>query len=527
MAGGLPAAGFGAGLGRGLVSVLLQHRQDEAAKKEREFSALLPIAVQFGIDNNDWSLAERIIGEHDPEFAASLKKNSPFQALPQLLTGVFKQQVSPPSISPATPQQTSQAQMEDEQRAALSAGTTERQALPNVPLIAPPVPVPPPQKTFFGMSVPSLEDRAKQQADIQAAVMRRQIGVRRQIAQEQGLPLDSVIDYALYGDRPPAATRAQAPPEIGTFGDFLLRKQRESHQPLASADIAAARKEWETLNDTTRPMAPLGSFEDYLPRYAAERKKTVEALTPQDIEEARAKFTAAGRPTQAATEAEPLAEMVAANPAVLQNLTPTVASGVLATLAKNPVLRQRYEQVRMEPIRAQAQTALTALDELLAKNTKTGAVQVDPKTGKPAGLSGGAQWLYGASAALFHYGVPPGGEIANAKAALNQVTGQLTLNLINTMKSQSRTGATGFGQLSARELDVLESAATILKNNISEEKALDALATLRDRFQKILQPSQLETATPIAAPSSGRTQPITLDTPVFIGPDGRPQPGAP
>ena len=73
--------------------------------------------------------------------------------------------------------------------------------------------------------------------------------------------------------------------------------------------------------------------------------------------------TSAGRAPSAADAQSPeaLATMAADNPAVLQGLTPTVVSGVMQAIAKNPALRARFEGVRMGPIRDQAQTIVGAL----------------------------------------------------------------------------------------------------------------------------------------------------------------------
>lgn len=186
--------------------------------------------------------------------------------------------------------------------------------------------------------------------------------------------------------------------------------------------------------------------------------------------------------TTAGPDVSELAKMAAANPSVLQGggVTPTVRGAVLNAIAKDPQLRRQYEQARMEPVRAQAKTVLSTLNDL---------IEVD-SLGNVTGLTPGARDIFGMNPTSLigrTIGYLPGTRAATSKAALDNVTGNLTLNLIRTMKEQSSTGATGFGQLSSRELDVLESSATMLKGGVTEARALQELTTLYDRFGKVLQ----------------------------------------
>ncbi len=235
--------------------------------------------------------------------------------------------------------------------------------------------------------------------------------------------------------------------------------------------------------------------------------------------------SAAGRaPTAADAESpEALAEMVADNPNAMPG-TPTQQGAVMAAIAKNPALRARFEAAQLKPVREQATTIVGALK---------GLVKVDEATGKVTGLQPGAAGLYGMGTgrlARFY----PGSATATAKADLDQLIGTQILNLIGEMKKQSRSGATGFGALNARELDVLEQSATILKGEISEPRALQELKKLYEKFSLIMQPGANEKTTPAggagagaASAAGGRPPAVDLNTPVFIGPDGRPQIGAP
>jgi hypothetical protein len=65
----------------------------------------------------------------------------------------------------------------------------------------------------------------------------------------------------------------------------------------------------------------------------------------------------------------------------------------------------------------------------------------------------------------------------------------LTLSLIGDMKEQSKTGATGFGQLTGRELDVLERAASRLDWAQDEATLTQELIEILEKLERIMQPS--------------------------------------
>lgn len=112
-------------------------------------------------------------------------------------------------------------------------------------------------------------------------------------------------------------------------------------------------------------------------------------------------------------------------------------------------------------------------------------LDIDPKTNTPR-LKPGVGALYGSvqgalpegAAALFG-----GKEAGNARAALNGLISLLDIETIKSMKEQSRTGATGFGALSEKELAVLENAATTLRGRtMDESSALRELVRIRNEM---------------------------------------------
>lgn len=187
------------------------------------------------------------------------------------------------------------------------------------------------------------------------------------------------------------------------------------------------------------------------------------------------------------TDLRGLAALLARQPSLSQNLTPGMQGQVMKIVANDPALLGQYEQTRMAPLRASATRLLTTLDDLMTVDDRAGTERLTP----------GARGLYGLGPGrLLRF--KPGSQEANAKASLDQVVGNLTLNMLSEAKAQSRTGATGFGQLSHRELDVIESAATILKGEISEARALQELLKIRGAILKMLQPGPGERDTPTA-----------------------------
>jgi hypothetical protein len=83
----------------------------------------------------------------------------------------------------------------------------------------------------------------------------------------------------------------------------------------------------------------------------------------------------------------------------------------------------------------------------------------------------------------------PGVPIADRikwEANINKLLSSNVLNLLNQMKSASRTGASGFGQLSEKELKVLQDASTELKRNLAPEDAQTILNKMKIRLEKII-----------------------------------------
>ncbi len=71
-------------------------------------------------------------------------------------------------------------------------------------------------------------------------------------------------------------------------------------------------------------------------------------------------------------------------------------------------------------------------------------------------------------------------------ANVEKLKSRLVLNVMSEMKNASRTGATGFGQLSEKEMKVLQDASTALKKGMNERDALKYLNIIEEKANKIL-----------------------------------------
>lgn len=124
-----------------------------------------------------------------------------------------------------------------------------------------------------------------------------------------------------------------------------------------------------------------------------------------------------------------------------------------------------------ESVKSKAQEALNVLNQL-----------ADEKTGK---LKPNTEWVTGLSA---NFGTKYTSKGASAVADIDRLRNMLTLDLIGEMKAQSKTGATGFGQMNIKELGVLENAASKLEaRNMDESEYAAELSRIREKLNKILQ----------------------------------------
>lgn len=91
-----------------------------------------------------------------------------------------------------------------------------------------------------------------------------------------------------------------------------------------------------------------------------------------------------------------------------------------------------------------------------------------------------------------------------ALAAIDRLQSMLNIDTLRDMKTQSRTGATGFGQLTERELSVIEASASTLRRRRQSEAVYAAeLKRLRGEIQRGRQGTAGQRANPVLPPSGG------------------------
>ncbi|MGV1037937.1 MAG: hypothetical protein ACOYD0_13065 [Candidatus Nanopelagicales bacterium] len=105
----------------------------------------------------------------------------------------------------------------------------------------------------------------------------------------------------------------------------------------------------------------------------------------------------------------------------------------------------------------------------------------------------------------------PGFSARDAQATIDQLRSRLVVDLMGEMKAQSKTGATGFGALSEKELKVLQDSAGKLDPSQSEAAFAKELKRIRSMVVKVIQEpgqpgaSQTLKTSPPANPKKGET----------------------
>ena len=168
------------------------------------------------------------------------------------------------------------------------------------------------------------------------------------------------------------------------------------------------------------------------------------------------------------------AEEAAATPEILKRQAATRAAEQAAELKKSHTAQQKTQ----EGLAAGAESMMENVDLLLS-----------PLPG-PEGqryLSRAASKVVGPARLPAVMAREVGGKVSSTQAIIDQLVGQQILALMAELKAQSKTGATGFGQLSEKELAILQQASTRLSNQAqSEEDYAKSLQDLKASLQRII-----------------------------------------
>lgn len=134
----------------------------------------------------------------------------------------------------------------------------------------------------------------------------------------------------------------------------------------------------------------------------------------------------------------------------------------------------REQQKFSEKQKVNEETAQARVD--LLKNSASSALKTIDE------IEGGLEY-FGAFGGLPSF---PGTSRSNWEANINKLLAEQVLKVLSDLKSVSKTGATGFGQLSNKELKILQDSSTALKRTLSQEDAKRYLQDIRSSFSKIL-----------------------------------------
>lgn len=96
----------------------------------------------------------------------------------------------------------------------------------------------------------------------------------------------------------------------------------------------------------------------------------------------------------------------------------------------------------------------------------------------------------------------PGTSRAKWEANVNKLLSGKVIALMSEMKRVSKTGASGFGQLSQKELLVLQEASTALKRSLSPDDAQQILTEMKMKLRKVAQ-SEMGGAAGASSTASG------------------------
>lgn len=197
--------------------------------------------------------------------------------------------------------------------------------------------------------------------------------------------------------------------------------------------------------------------------------------------EAQAREALAARGDQQTQAQQAAAERAAADRALRLQVAQMGASGKSETNAlRNDLLRSQIsekqqkqddaakaDQAKADAVTQYQNDITSVIDQLIDKNGN-----LLPDT---AGIVG-----------MLDARTPDISESANsAKQRVERLIGMLDINKLREMKAQSKTGASGFGALSEKELNVLENAASGLRNRGQREGDYAAeLKRIRDSVNK-------------------------------------------
>jgi hypothetical protein len=266
-------------------------------------------------------------------------------------------------------------------------------------------------------------------------------------------------------------------------------KKLDSTAISGSVDTSGAAPAITELDATKVQGSPDASVDQYgLARATpADLQRDAERASREDLgrmatesREATARANAEAQTQRAREAAE-----AAANRASDRNDTMLTIAGMSNGLRQDAAAEKKAEKEKQE---ARQQSTLSniatetidSIDQLLVKD----------KQGNPTGLAEGTKYIVGGlrlPALVAGSGFIP--KATAAKAAFENLKSRLVIDLIAEMKAQSKTGATGFGQLNEGERQTLEHSIGRLDTAQDEKTFYTELIRIRAKLAKIGMPA--------------------------------------
>jgi hypothetical protein len=240
---------------------------------------------------------------------------------------------------------------------------------------------------------------------------------------------------------------------------------------------AAGRPERDTFTGTAEQLSSQQAREDTLGAREQARQDRIAA-------QGQAAKDRADLQAQAAKDRADLARLTAGLHGSNADLQRDILQGKLDAAKEKDAEKRHTADTAREAALASIDDTSSALDELL-----------DPHGQLKPGVGGAVGWDSVMSRI-------PGTSAADARARIDRLQSRLTIDLLGEMKRQSRTGASGFGALSEKELAVLQSAAARLGTSQSDESFRQALADVRKQLMGMRQ--RAAGAAPTATPAPGQ-----------------------
>jgi hypothetical protein len=193
-------------------------------------------------------------------------------------------------------------------------------------------------------------------------------------------------------------------------------------------------------------------------------RPVMKGFTEEQMAQGVRQYEKPEKPTKA-EKVEPLWVSIGGKPVDLHGVAPPGSAPITASTNYQTEVRDETNRKAVNAMKTYGDDMIDVIGSLLDEK---GELKPDAK-----GVIGGWQGLWPEGTYL-------GEKSQDALTAISRLQKMLDINQLRELKAQSRTGATGFGALSAPELAIIEGAASKLGNRRQSE------AVYKEELQRIL-----------------------------------------